>query len=564
MIYTSPEYDVAAASGATALVVMILRTAYGEYALSDKPLTPEMLGLAGLKLADGSWLADGSIVAGGNYRALLASGDLVSKFGRIRETLSPIRDDIAAGLRSGQASTMSVVLEDQDGLLAGLDGTGELAGAEAEILFGYAGLEARHWIKRYSGQISKYTFDGLKMTLNLADTAAGLTSTVSLATAGGYSAPRNAADRLPWVFGDMTAGGSGGQWTAVCIDTASYKYCVAGHPVLSVADGNAVSVFDKDGTEISSGWTFNHDDGGVATITLTSNQQSAEPITVSCKGWVDDAGDLATNPVDIALAIAGLAGWPDDDIDQASAAQARHACTRMGYQAAGVVNGDSKLGDILAGLMGCFAGSAWRDAAGKVRLTIDLGTGIVNEAAGVATIDIGPAEISATSSIDDVCNRVAVDYCFNWATNTYAANNDGSEETGRRSVALYGTRNRQIELPWVRHASVATALQQAIVARYSMPRRRLTFSPIDGFVQVGLEGGDNADITTPRLTDGQGRKLTNQLVRVVSVDIDPDKRSITIEAVDTGLFKTTASLADGSVMADGSDLAGGRRYVEAS
>ena len=231
MIYTSPQYDAAAASGATALVVMILRTAYGEYALSDRPLTPEMLGLAGLKLADGSWLADGSILAGGNYRALLAAGDLVSKFGRIRETLSPIRDDIAAGLRSGQASTMSVVLEDQDGLLAGLDGSGDLVGADAEILMGYAGLEARHWVRRYSGQVSKYTWDGQKMTLSLADSAAGLTATVSLATAGGYSNPRNGADRLPWVFGDMTTGGSGGQWAAVCIDTANYKYCIAGHPV---------------------------------------------------------------------------------------------------------------------------------------------------------------------------------------------------------------------------------------------------------------------------------------------------------------------------------------------
>ena len=323
-------------------------------------------------------------------------------------------------------------------------------------------------------------------------------------------------------------------------------------------------MFDKDGAAISSGWTFSDDDGGVATITFTADQQDNEPLTVACKGWADDDGNLATNPADIALAILDLAGWADDDIDLASAAQARQACTRMGYQAAGIINSDGKLGDILAGLMGQFAGSAWRDAAGKVRLTIDLGTGIVNEAAGVATLELGPAAVSVTASVDDICNQAAVDYCYNWSTSSFAAHDDGSEYTDLLSIALYGNRTRQIELPWVRHASVATALQQAIVTRYSMPRRRLSFTPIDGFVQVGLEGGDNAYITTPRLKDGQGRKLTNQMVRVVSVDIDPDQRTITLEAVDTGLFKTVASLADGSILADGSELAGGRRYMGAT
>ena len=102
-----------------------------------------------------------------------------------------------------------------------------------------------------------------------------------LARSGRYTQPRRENEALPLVYGDCTLGGSGGVWSCPCIDTASYVYAVAGHPLLSLADGNSVTVYDRN-DEVLGGWTFNEDhdyesQGAIATLTFSSSQQANEP-----------------------------------------------------------------------------------------------------------------------------------------------------------------------------------------------------------------------------------------------------------------------------------------------
>ena len=97
---------------------------------------------------------------------------------------------------------------------------------------------------------------------------------VALPRAGRYSDPGDPGDILPIVYGNLTDGDKG-IWKAPKIDTAgSGTYCLAGHAVLSVADGNSVALYDDDGLIAAGEYTFNASDdfqskGAVATAVFS-------------------------------------------------------------------------------------------------------------------------------------------------------------------------------------------------------------------------------------------------------------------------------------------------------
>lgn len=89
-----------------------------------------------------------------------------------------------------------------------------------------------------------------------------------------YSNPRRENDILPIPWGDLTVIATKGVWQIPCIDTENRVYCVAGCPILSVANGQDLTVFNKDGEEIGSGgYAFDESDdyesqGNIAKITF--------------------------------------------------------------------------------------------------------------------------------------------------------------------------------------------------------------------------------------------------------------------------------------------------------
>ncbi|HPZ00287.1 MAG TPA: hypothetical protein PLS28_02330 [Clostridiales bacterium] len=112
-----------------------------------------------------------------------------------------------------------------------------------------------------------------------------LNDTYYLSRSGRYNNPLNTNDRLPIVYGDLTDGTSG-NWILPCIDTVNHVYCYADHEVLSVADGNSVSIY-KDGVLVDPGdYVFDESDnyefeGTIAKITFSTDQGNA---VISARG----------------------------------------------------------------------------------------------------------------------------------------------------------------------------------------------------------------------------------------------------------------------------------------
>lgn len=103
-----------------------------------------------------------------------------------------------------------------------------------------------------------------------------------LPRASRYTNSLNPNDILPIPWGDLTTGGSKGVWKCPCInkDDGSGKavYAIAGTPILSVANGNVITVY-LNGEEITGGYTVTtagdyESQGSIAYIEVTSTIDS--------------------------------------------------------------------------------------------------------------------------------------------------------------------------------------------------------------------------------------------------------------------------------------------------
>jgi len=203
-----------------------------------------------------------------------------------------------------------------------------------------------------------------------------LTDTLYLARAGRYSSPKNTNDRLPIVYGDLTDGNEG-IWPLPCIDTTNFVYCYAAHAVLSVANGNSISIY-ADGVLVDpANYTFNQSNnyesqGIIATVTFTSDQESK---TISARGKGKDSGGiLLDNIIDILEDFLRIECGFDLSIFEATAkSTARAKCEGQIYKAAGVINGDIEVWQQIIQMMGSFLGSAWLNGQGQLVLHIDDG-----------------------------------------------------------------------------------------------------------------------------------------------------------------------------------------------
>lgn len=392
-----------------------------------------------------------------------------------------------------------------------------------------------------------------------------LNAEVPLKRAWLYRQPRRPSQVLPLVWGDLTSGGSGGLWPAVCLDTSEYVYALAGHPLLPLAAGNQVTLYDRDGQVIDSGdYTLNlsHDyqgQGAVATATFAADARQKEPIGVRARGRADGE-TLISNPVEvIADILQNLAGSGPEDLETTSFSRARARAQALGYAAAGLVEGPRSLGEVLTEVLSNFLGSWWQGGDGRLKVFLDLGAGSLREGELACSLKQGDlSQVSVGAKLSEMVNRAQVHYGYNFALGEYEAGFDGLATQDLRAQGLYGLASRTLELKWVRSAAVAQTISAHLVALLGRPRRIITCRE-NALSNLPLEKGDAALLSLAWLSDQEGLPLKNQIVRVLGLEPDFDGGAVGYTLLDTGLFKTKAYLADGSCSAGGQRLAGGTR-----
>ena len=393
-----------------------------------------------------------------------------------------------------------------------------------------------------------------------------LTDTFYLKRAGRYAAPLNSADRLPVVYGDLTDG-TLGVWTLPEIDTANYVFAFAGHEVLSVANGNSISIYENDLLLDPAMYTFNEANnyeglGVIATIDFTT-PKTGSVITARGMGKPTTSGGatLMENIVDIIYDLMTVENdWTAANFKGTAKARAAQLFTAQSYKAAGAIVEDAVLWDIVTDMLSSFLGSAWLDGNGKLVLDIDTNT-IAYEYGQNAIFSRADAELTdAIQRLANIINQCPCNYSYNYVAGEFKKQTNDTAHADAISQGIYGVRepNTPYQFYWCRDLTSVQTVQDLIVAKFKDPLYEITIqdaSPKHYDVDVGAIIIFSAE----SLYGKDGNPLRNHFWRVLSVQPDLQSMTAKVRTLQTQYYLTAGYLADGTYLADGSIFAGSNR-----
>ncbi|MBD3251157.1 hypothetical protein GF380_01655, partial [Candidatus Uhrbacteria bacterium] len=371
------------------------------------------------------------------------------------------------------------------------------------------------------------------------DNALDAQTTPSLPLSGRYTNPgRNQANViLPHVYGDMTENSDGGAWVCPEIDSVNHVFCVAAWPVLSVANGNTVSVY-VDGALQSSGYTFDENNnyesqGAVAIVTFSSDPGGT--VTVQCQGKETSpgSGTVITNPVDVIEDwldyVADLLDAGNWEKDVNNFAQARNTCVINGYRAAGVFQANNSLGAYLQTILNSFLGTFRFSNSGKVQLHFKS---LTTEQATLEEIEEAQAiDLKVKKDINTVLNRIIINYAISYTEIDRRFKNGGDPSYFRtaendtadavNSLRQYGERTLTLNFDWNRHTDSITTILAALLDTYNDAEFVVEYEGQD-FKFLPLELGDQvtATLSLVRDTDNVVQDDVVYEIREKSVNLD--------------------------------------------
>lgn len=539
----------------------------GQYLMSDKALPETAKSALGRPRFDGTRKFDGTWSFGGEP-AVLFSGRVIKKYGKLKKSLTSSSSGLKSGLKQSDPDTLQL-----DILPSTPVGPG-LRGARADLLAVWPGLAVRDGLVLFRGEVSQVRRSRKTTRLKLTGVGVGIEDSlkepIALKKASIYPSPRNASDLLPAVWGDLSVGGHGGQYRAVCLSTTSFVYGLAGHPIQALADGGEVHLFDRYDQSINpADYTLNtsHDylgRGLIATATFAVDVSAKEPIGVACRGKADAAGDLITNPVAIARDLTlNHAGRAQQDLHPASWVHAEALSTAQGYEAARALTSQHRAGDLLWGLLySNFAINWWIDGDGLIRLLPDGGAGYIPTSSIVGHIDAKlMADAEGDARTQDICNQLSVSYAPKELGQVeWQGFDDGEGARDQLSQQRAGRRVWDVELAWIRSLAVANERQEVHVGRHASTGELFTLGLSDARL-IRLQRGDHLTISAGAwLPDEDGLPLSHQICRVEHITIDPHTGRMELGIRDTGGFRTMQRRFDGTWSFNGQGKFGGERY----
>lgn len=359
-----------------------------------------------------------------------------------------------------------------------------------------------------------------------------------LPRASRYSDPQNPNDILPIPWGDLTVGGSLGVWDCPCIDVANTVYAIAGCPILSVGNGNVITVY-LDGVETVSDFTVNvsndyEGQGNIAIITFSSGPDGAI-VSVRCKGRAS-GGVLIENPLSIVEDfLTNLVGMSSDDIDATTLSSVKSFCTGKGYQAAGLLNKDQAPEKTVKEILSSYLGRAHFNPDGIYVFSIDTDTTIYNPAGYIPAHRIGHLE--AKQKLSDLINQLIAEYAHNYVTRKYQEHDDGEGTRNQISQGVYGVRKTKKELLWCRNQTDVNIIQQILLLQTAQPFWEVEFTDNSLKLLAIQLGEDYICATLLSLYDREGRQYYNQIFKVLGMEIDFNKKIIAFTCLDTGKFR---------------------------
>ena len=555
--------------GEVPITYALITTHLGYRAYAAKELT-QVFDIYGY-IADGSVMADGTHTAGSETIGLIDKAARVLDMGWLERTIQPKKDDVLAAYSGKQLQHISIELDNADRYFSRLIAKEPFVGRPIAIRCGFEADSYASHINLFTGIISEIDV-GHTMTIEADErgtaSATGklLTDTCYLKRAGRYAKPLNTNDRLPIVYGDLTDG-TLGLWECPCIDTDNYVYCFAGHEVLSVANGNSITVYENDLELDPSLYSFDeaNDYEGQGTIAIIdfTTPKTGSIITVRGMGKPTATGGatLMDNIVDIVNDFLTVENDFTSSIYEATAkARAAQVFTAQSYAAAGVINEDAEIWEIVTEMMASFLGGAYLDGDGELVLEIDDNT-IPYQYGQAGVIPRGEAELlSAAQRLGNIINRCPCNYRYSWRVGEFKAQTDDSAHASAISQGVYGAREpgTPYQFYWCRDLTSVQTIQDIIVAKLKDPVYEIEIED-QTLCRVGNDIGDIIIHSADMLYDSAENPLYNHYWKIIGVDRDFNTGKVAFRALQTAYYLTVAYLADGTHLADGSIHAGSDR-----
>jgi hypothetical protein len=320
------------------------------------------------------------------------------------------------------------------------------------------------------------------------EAALDMESSFVLPTTSGYTNTGPYADNvpLPLPYGDLTENSDEAVWVCPLIDSVNHVYCVAGWPILSVANGNSVSVY-VDGVLQSSGYTFDESNdyesqGNIAIIDFTADPGGL--VTVKCKGK-DDSGTLLTNPITIIEDLLDYAATKIENLGwqrhTGAFAQAKAYADTQSYTCAGVILTDQPLTYWIEAILKSFMGGFFFDQSGLLNVYLHPTT-FVNDTFG-ELVESQAIKLTAKKRMKNIVNRLVINYAraateidrrYKQDTlNSYYKTSDASDAT---SIITYkGQRLLSLDFDWTRNTATVEKIRDAYLALYADARWLVTY-----------------------------------------------------------------------------------------
>ena len=394
-----------------------------------------------------------------------------------------------------------------------------------------------------------------------------LSDTFTLRKAFYAAAPEFPTDVLPIGYGALT-GGSGGISYCPCIDTAANKHLIFDHAIVDAGHGNSPTFYTDRVPIAPTSWNAADTVGGRTAATVTFGaSQVGKRVGYRGMGACDIAGAMITNPIAVLSHFLALVGTAVADIEATALANAQARAGTLAYLCAGILATDRSAGTTVSEILSCFGGCYFVNADGKLVVLIDDGRipGLQGLACHVAAQYFERAE--ATLDRAEIVNQVAVEYCYNGYDITLQANyqayDDGTITKSATSQSLHGPQGPGsttgvLSFPWCRDLTSVRTVQGIIVSRLGFPRIKVRAS-LEHLLAAHVDPGDYVGWSWPRLYDGQGRPLKNQIGTVEQIELDCDQAVSTLFIRDTGAALSRAWPLDGSWALGGSKSFGAER-----
>lgn len=459
----------------------------------------------------------------------------VESFGPIIKELVSKKVDLLASHNRKRQQSMSFTLDNRDYELTKVMGQEPFINQKLVLRAGFEDTSSDEHLQLFSGAIRRIKAKESSVTIEAVEgEQMNLDETFTLTKAERYSNPLTDNDPLPLVYGDLTDG-SQGVWKLPCIDTALFVYAFAAHEVMSVGQGNSITIY-ADGAEVDGAdYAFDESEdyeglGTIATITFTADQKNAE-ITARGKGKTGAGARLMEHIIVIIQDFLTVENSLSSAIlNTASKDTAARKFVSQGYAAAGVVEKDDSYWNIITRMIGSFLGWVAQDTDGTLIFDIDDGsTPEISEIIPAAEIKV----IDLDHRSENIVNRCPVNYRHNYADGEFSAGADEDAYADTVSISTYGTRNPEepFEAFWIRALASVRAVQTVVVSRQKDPTWEITLDIVAPRWLI-LDPGDTVGLAINQLYDEEGVAFIKRIVKIVSWRPNLDTLTCRVTALD--------------------------------